>query len=96
MTAAVDHTPDPDQVARFEGAYMLADCRYAANDLVPGHAGKHRARPFGACLVQIGMAHAAEGDVDLDIVRAWCAPDDVHRLKWFVGGMCAVGFDCHG
>ena len=44
---------------------------YAADDLVAGNAGIHSGHyvvPFVAHLVQVGVADAAEEDLDLDVV----------------------------
>jgi hypothetical protein len=59
------------------------------------HAGELGAGPFGAHGVQVRVAYAAEGDVDLDVVRARCAAGDVERFEGLVGSVGAVGFDGH-
>ena len=77
--------PTPDRIADLEPGDVVADRADVADDLVAGHAGIERAAPFGADRVQVGMADAAKGDVDLDVVRAGRAALDVHRLERLVG-----------
>jgi hypothetical protein len=45
--------------------------------------------------VEVGVAHAAEGDVDLHVVRARRAAGDVHGFEGQVAGVGAIGFDGH-
>jgi len=75
---------------------VLADGGHAADDFVARNARKEGAGPFGAHLVEVGVADAAEGDVDLHVVLARRAAGDVHRFERFVGGVGAVSFDSHG
>jgi hypothetical protein len=42
------------------------------------------------------VAHAAEGDIDLDVVGARRAAGDVDGLEGFIGGLGAIGFYSHG
>ena len=70
VLAAVDDAADADQVADLEARHMRADRRHAADDLVARHARVQGARPFGAHLMEVRVAHAAEGDLDLHVVRA--------------------------
>jgi hypothetical protein len=46
--------------------------------------------------MQIRMADAAEGDVDLHIVGGRGAAVDLHRLKRFVASVGTVGLYKHG
>jgi hypothetical protein len=96
MLAAVDHATHADQVADLEAGDVLADRGYAADDLVTWYAGVERARPLGAHLMQVGVADATIRDVDLDVVVARCASDDIERFERLVGGMGAIGFYGHG
>src|SRR5690606_6267013 len=96
LPAAVDDAADAHQVARLEAADLAADFADPADDLVPGHAGKHGAGPFSAHLVQVRMADAAIGDVYPDVMRTGVASMDVQRNQRLVAGVGAVGLDRHG
>jgi hypothetical protein len=50
---AVDDAADTDQIADFEIRNMRAHLRYTADNFVTRYAGKLRACPLGAHLVQI-------------------------------------------
>ena len=68
--AGVDQHADAGQVAGLEPGHLRADRRHAADDLVAGHHGIHRAAPLVAHLVDVGVADAAVGDLDDHIARA--------------------------
>src|SRR3546814_1578991 len=70
LFAAVDDAADTDQVAWLETHDVATHRRHTADDLVPRHARILRARPFRTHLVDVGVAQAAVGDVDLHIVGA--------------------------
>jgi hypothetical protein len=74
---------------------MLADCRDMADDFMPRYARIKRSCPFGADLIQVGMADASIGDGDLDVMRPYRPAFDVDGFDWFVGGVGAIGFDGH-
>jgi hypothetical protein len=93
--AGIDQAADADRVADGELRHLAADGADVADDLVAGHAGIFRPAPFGADGVEVRMADAAPGDVDLDVLRAGRAAVDVHRLERLVGGVRAIGFDGH-
>jgi hypothetical protein len=95
VLAAADQAADADHVAFLEAADRTADGRDAAHDLVAGDAGIQGAGPFRAHGVQVGVADAAIGDLDLDVVRTDGAAGDVHRFQRLVGGEGAIGFDGH-
>jgi hypothetical protein len=90
MPAAVDEAADPDRVADLEAAHLFADCGDVADNLMARHAGIERARPFGADRVEVRMADAAKGDVDLDVARSGPPPLDVERLERPIGGIGAI------
>jgi hypothetical protein len=46
--------------------------------------------------MQVRVADAAVGDVDLHVMRTWGAALDVHRFEGFVARMGTVGFCRHG
>jgi hypothetical protein len=95
VAAAAAQAADADRVADLEAGHVAADGADLADDLVAGDAGIERARPFGTDCVQVGMADAAKGDLDLDVARAGRTAVDVERLERLVGGMGAIGFDGH-
>src|SRR4051812_2999949 len=70
LTAAVDHAADADALTHLELAHTRAHGGHLPDDLVTGNARVLRARPLTAHRVQIGVAHAAIEDVDLDVVWA--------------------------
>jgi hypothetical protein len=94
--AAVDDAADTDQIADFEIRYMCAHRRYTTDNFVPRYTRKLRACPLGSHLVQIRMADAAEGDIDLNIMGCRLAAIDLHRLKGFVASVSAIGLYKHG
>src|SRR3546814_14294999 len=79
LFAAVDDAADADEVADLEAGRLGAGRRHAADDLVPGHARILRARPFRTHLVDVGVAQAAVGDVDLHVVRPHGAARELQR-----------------
>jgi hypothetical protein len=46
--------------------------------------------------VQVGVADAAVGDVDLDVAWARFATLDGHGFERLIAGVCAVGLGDHG
>lgn len=95
MLAAVDDAADAHQVARLETLHVRADGGDPAHDLVARHTGVLGAIPFGTHLVQVGVADAAEGDVDLDIMHAGRAAGDLQRFERLVARVGAIGFHKH-
>jgi hypothetical protein len=96
VLATVDDAADADQIAGLETRHVRAHGGHAADDLVARHAGIQGAGPFGTHLVQVGMAYAAVGDLDLHVMRARGAARDVHGPERQVRRMGSVGFDGHG
>ena len=95
MLAAIDHAADTDGVTDLEASDLAADGADVTDDLVARHAGVKRARPFGTDLVQVRVADAAIGDIDLDVARAWLAPGYVDRFQRLIAGAGAIGFGDH-
>ena len=80
---AIDQTADRGEVAGFELRHRGAYLGDAADDLVTRNAGidgRHCLFPLIAHL-GIGVADAAEKDVDLHVVFGWIAPCDCRRSK---------------
>ena len=73
VAAAVDHAADTRDVADLELGDVAADRGDAADDLVTRHAGKQRALPLRTGGVEVGVADAAEQDVDRDVLGAGVA-----------------------
>ena len=76
MAATIDQAADPGEVADLELRYLIADGDHTADDLVTGNRRIEGVLPFVAGGVQVGMAHAAEQDLDPDIVRPGIATLD--------------------
>ena len=93
--ARIDDAADADQIAHLEAEHARPDGRDAPHDFVPRHARVQGAGPFRAHLMDVGMAHAAKGDVDLHVVRPGGAARDVERLQWRLPGMGTIGLDVH-
>src|SRR6185312_13685152 len=91
MPATVHHATDAHGVADLEALHILADRGDGSDDFMARHGGIHRVAPFVAHGVQVGMAHAAELDVDGDIVRAGYAAFDGVGAERLVGGVGGVG-----
>ena len=69
IAARVDHAPDRGQVALFEFFHVATDRDDGADDFVTRHARERRPAPLIAHGVNVGVANAAEEDVDLHVVR---------------------------
>lgn len=95
MAAAIDHAADPDEIAQLEFRYLRADGHNATDDLVARNRWVERVLPFVARGVQVGMAHAAVGDVDLHVIHAQRTPGDFHRFEQLVARAGTIGFDDH-
>jgi hypothetical protein len=67
VSAAIDHAADAGQVADLEIPYLVADGDDPADDLVARDRRIQRVLPLVARGVQVGVADAAEQDVDLDV-----------------------------
>src|SRR5512132_1988065 len=83
-TVRVDHAADRSEIAGFVLGNCRADLGDTADDLVPGDNrvdSGHDAAPLVAHLVEIGVADAAEEDLDLHVAFDWIAPRDRGRGK---------------
>jgi hypothetical protein len=69
--AGVDNHADSRNIAHFEFAHRVARSRYSPDDFVARHHRVHRLSPLVARHVQVGMANAAEENVDGNFARAW-------------------------
>src|SRR5690606_11408952 len=96
LAAAVDDAAHAHQVAGPEAGDPGADLGHPADNLASRHAGEQRAGPFRPHLVQVGVAHAAVGDVDAHVLRAGGTAGDVERHQRLIAGVGAPGFDGHG
>ena len=72
----VHQAPDADRVADLVLRHLVADRDHAADDLVPGDGRVRHRAPLAADEVKIGVADAAEADLDADVARAGLAPLD--------------------
>ncbi len=98
VPAAVDHAADADDIADLELGDVAADRGDVADDLVAGDAGVERAFPLALGGVEVGMADAAEGDVDRDVGLAGFAALEAEGGERGFGGLrgVAVGGRGHG
>ena len=94
--AAIDQTAHAHDIAHLEAGDLCPDGADVTDDFMARNAGVKRAAPFGADLMQVGMADAAIGDVDLHIARTYRAPFDRHGFKGFVASRGAIGKESHG
>jgi hypothetical protein len=95
MLAAVDQAAYSDRVAGLEARNVRAHRAHMADDFVPGDARVKGSAPFGPDGVEIRVADAAIGDLDLDVARTGCPPLDGDRLERLVGGVGAIGLGGH-
>ncbi len=96
MFAAVDDATDADQITDLIVRHMCADGGNATDDFMPRYAWELCTGPFRAHLVQIRMADATKGDIDLHIMGGRRAAVYLHRFKGFVARVGAVGLYKHG
>src|SRR6266496_761677 len=81
----IDQAPDGDEVARFVFGNFRADLCYAAHDLMAGHNrvnSRHELAPFVAHRMQIGVADAAEENIDLHVALGRIASRDGRGSQW--------------
>src|SRR5258707_11584577 len=69
MLAGIHHAADADEVAALEPFHACPSLSDTPDDLMTGHAWVNRSGPFAACRVEVGMADAAEQDVDANVRR---------------------------
>ena len=77
LAAGIDQAADGGQIAFLEFADLRPNLANAADDFMTGNSrigGWHKAGPLVAHGVQVGMAHAAVQNLDLNIRRAGLAP----------------------
>src|SRR6185312_1539562 len=72
--AGVDHTPDGRELPFFELGDLLADPDHPPDDFVARYDRVDGGLPLVPGLVQVGMAHAAIEDLDLNVVRTGSTP----------------------
>ena len=97
--AGVDEAADGGDIAFLEFFDGAADFDDAADDLVArnhGINGGHDAFPLIANLMQIGVADAAEEDLDLNVLGTRIAARNGERSEGRGGGMGGVGFGGKG
>ena len=91
----VDQAADRGEVARLELVTAGADLRDPPDDLVARHEGVdrgHEVCPLVADRVEVGVADAAEEDLDLHVALGRVAPRDRGRPSGDVRTGCGVGF----
>ena len=95
MLAAADETTHAHGFADAESGDVGTHRGDVTDDFMARDTGIFGPAPFGSNGVEIGMAHPAVGDLDLDVMVARIAPLDVHGFERLVGGVGAVRFDGH-
>ena len=83
--------PRPHRIAHLEAGDCVAYGADVTDDFVTGHHRENAATPLAACLVDIRVAHAAVGNLDLHIVRTGCAPFDGPGSKRGAGAGRSIG-----
>ncbi|MNN46846.1 hypothetical protein D3C81_1612450 [compost metagenome] len=78
VAAGIDHATDAHQVADLVRRHLGTYGGDPADDLVTGHQRVHGNAPLVACLMDVGVAHAAVEDVDGDVIRARAAALEGH------------------
>src|SRR6266481_4362425 len=76
----IDHAPDRSEIARLVLGNCRADLGHTADDLVAGDnrvIRSHELAPLVADRMEIGVADAAEQDLDLHVAVSWIAPLDL-------------------
>jgi hypothetical protein len=76
LTAGVDQAPHSRAVAPFKLRDLVPDCGDDADDLVPRHEGLQGHAETVADEMNVGVAHAAMGNLDVDIMRAGIPPGE--------------------
>ena len=92
--AGVHHAADAGEISGAEPLHPRAHARHLSDDLVARHHREERAAPLVADLVEVGVAHAAERDVDDDVPRTGLAAGELERRDGRGGGRGSVGL--HG
>jgi hypothetical protein len=89
VAATVDHAAHADDVAHGMRRYASADLRHTTNHFVARHARVHGVRPIVLCLVDIGMADAAEKNLNLHVALAWLFPFEAKTRRGLCGSWAA-------
>ena len=90
--AAVHHAAHSRQIAHLEALHPGAHGGDTAHDLVARHHGIHGVAPLVPHLVDVGVADAAVGYLNLDILGADRPPLDLVGREGGGGRGCGVGF----
>ena len=79
LAAAIDKAANANLVAHLVLRHAAAHRRHDTGDFVAGHHGKDAGKPLVAHLVNVGVADAAELDIDDNVAVAWIA---AFKGKW--------------
>ena len=95
MAATIDQAADTGEIPDLEIRHLVTDSDDTADDLVTRNRRVERVLPFVTGRVQIGMAHAAEKNLDLNVVRPGIATFDFVRRECaaLIDGGIGFGFD---
>lgn len=70
MATAIDHAADTNKISNLVSGDVASHGGDSTDDLVPRYLGVRNRPPLPPHGMQVGVADAAEQDVDLDVVRA--------------------------
>lgn len=93
FAAGIDEAADAHAVADLEFLDVRADFFDVTDDLMPRDHREDGAAPFVARLMDVGMAHAAESDVDQHVVGPRFAAAQRMGGEGAGGALGGVGFD---
>ncbi|MNG24893.1 hypothetical protein D3C84_1096690 [compost metagenome] len=79
VAAGVNHAANTDQIADSVLGDIRTNGGNFSDDLVARHQGVDGNAPLVACLMDVGMAHAAVENLDRDVVGPWAATLEFHR-----------------
>ncbi len=79
LPAAIDKDTDAHMIAHLVPGHATAYAGDNARDLVPGNHGEDALEPLVTDLMNVGVANAAELDVDVDVVFAEIAAVELKR-----------------
>ena len=97
--AGIDHAAHTGDIAHFEVLHVVAHLGHTAHNFVAGHHWEDGTAPLVAYLVQVGVAHATELNVNQYIVWAHVAALEIERGQGHTYGRGRVGFSrkhCQG
>ena len=90
-TAGADHAAHPHAVPHLEGGHAGADLGDGADELVAGHERVGHGTPLASGGVDVGVADARVGDIEVDFAFAGFSDVDLEGVELGGGVVAAVG-----